>query len=663
MRRSITTLVLTTLAILALVAPRDGYAQCSNEGHEFYILFPSNYPGLEPRLRLFLTAHNQTTKVEILYGTATRDTVTVTSGNVTIVPLPNDPCHLTQSRAVSSVAGIYVHSLDSGTFSLYGLNRIQYTTDAYTGIPREALGMRYLAASYFHDDDPADGGPEVAVIATEDSTIVTFDIPGVTPNPTVVTLNKRQAYLLIDTADMTGGVITSNKPVAVFSGNQCTYVPAGVTACDHLVEQLLPTTSWGKLFHISPFTGRTPGGDLCRVIAEKNNTTVYIDGAQVANLAAGTYYETSISQPVELFVDSSVELVQYATGGNQNGQSGDPFMMLVPPVTQYLNEFTFSTPTDNDAYPENYVTVIAPVSLTAHVLLDGTAIGTLFTPITKHRSLEQFAVANIGISAGSHRVYYDTLPSQSERYSLMGYVYGWGNYDSYGYAGSVRLDSCPIPELCDLLSISDTCNAEHCSELTLSNSLQPEIIKSIEATLITPGSAVIVSAKGPWQPPPTHSAKSVSWTIPNPGLPKGKRDSLSICFYNPDRHPLDVRIDWLDASGRTICSDTVTEYCDTVMSDVRDANQTDNTISLLAYPDPASSEATIRFAFRHHEENVSLTLADILGRTVLMLANMETFEAGEHSLKANISTLPAGMYLFTLRSPKATATRALRVVR
>ncbi|XP_050396628.1 IgGFc-binding protein-like [Patella vulgata] len=42
----------------------------------------------------------------------------------------------------------------------------------------------------------------------------------------------------------TGALITSNKPVALLSGNKCSFIQS--SSCDHIVEMLPPTSEFGK---------------------------------------------------------------------------------------------------------------------------------------------------------------------------------------------------------------------------------------------------------------------------------------------------------------------------------------------------------------------------------------------------------------------------------
>eukprot|EP00058_Branchiostoma_floridae_P014878 XP_002600366.1 hypothetical protein BRAFLDRAFT_66599 [Branchiostoma floridae] len=100
-----------------------------------------------------------------------------------------------------------------------------------------------------------------------------------------------------------GTRITSNKPVTLMSGVQCANVPAGIGACDHLVEQIPPLDTWGKRFVTVPLAVRT-GGDIFRIVAARNGTTVNVTGHTIITRvlhsgetvdAAGSVYDSYVN--------------------------------------------------------------------------------------------------------------------------------------------------------------------------------------------------------------------------------------------------------------------------------------------------------------------------------------------------------------------------------
>jgi len=58
--------------------------------------------------------------------------------------------------------------------------------------------------------------------------------------------------------DITGMFINSSKPIAVYSGHACAFVPQGRFFCDHIVEQVPPVSELGRIHIVPPIIGRDP---------------------------------------------------------------------------------------------------------------------------------------------------------------------------------------------------------------------------------------------------------------------------------------------------------------------------------------------------------------------------------------------------------------------
>ena len=97
--------------------------------------------------------------------------------------------------------------------------------------------------------------------------------------------------------DLTGTRITSDKPIQVISGHQCSYVPYDEGACDHLEESMVPTESLSTNYVVTAPLIRPEDGDpfikgrMVRVIATEDDTSVSYDpmpqGAQTQLAKAG----------------------------------------------------------------------------------------------------------------------------------------------------------------------------------------------------------------------------------------------------------------------------------------------------------------------------------------------------------------------------------------
>ncbi len=137
---------------------------------------------------------------------------------------------------------------------MFGIPFEQFTADAYLALPCTVMAVdeyEYYGISY---NVGISRLPSVILlVACENGTVVKF-------HSSTITLNSMETYLIAsDTNDLTGTRITSSKPLSVFSGSDCAQVPRGRGSCDHLVEQVPPTVTWGSKFLVASLEGRSFG--------------------------------------------------------------------------------------------------------------------------------------------------------------------------------------------------------------------------------------------------------------------------------------------------------------------------------------------------------------------------------------------------------------------
>ncbi|MAS54435.1 MAG: hypothetical protein CMJ44_07395 [Pimelobacter sp.] len=357
---------------------------------------------------------------------------TVDPGEVTTIPIPSDR----EVLASGSITAQGVHVEADTDVTVYGLNQSDFTTDAFLGLPVDLLDTEYLILdapnTVFHDSDAAQFG----IVATQDNTEVTIQFNGeyggdTPPVAQFLTLAEGETFQWQNygsgTANLSGTSIVATAPVAVFAGNKCTNIPgtASVGACDHVVEQLFPESTWGTNFLSSPLATRT-GGDTFRMIAGSDATEVLLDGVPVATLDRGETYEAVIDGAHRWEATAPVMLAQYSNSSDFDGVVSDPFMMLVPPVEQFLSLYTVSTPPSGIG--NNFLNVVVANDAVGSVRLDGAPVETSnFTEI----GATGFSSAQLSVGIGQHRVVAD------DSFGLT--VYGFDEYDSYGYPGGLSL--------------------------------------------------------------------------------------------------------------------------------------------------------------------------------------------------------------------------------
>ena len=426
-------------------------SQPDSKGTDFWVMFKQNLGGVE--INLFITGDITTTGTVEVPGLAFSTTFSVTPGTVTTVPLPSTAI----TTLVDTVQDLGIHIVAQDEVTVYGLNRRQYTTDAFLALPTDILGTEHINLGYANTG--VVNATQFGLVAVEDGTSVEItpstNASGRTAGvPYTVNLNRGQTYLLRSTdappADLTGTTLISNNPIAVFGGHQCANIPQGATACDHLVEQLPPVSTWGTSFVTFPLATRT-AGDTFRVLASADNTTVSINGSAVATLNRGEFYETILTVPSNINADRAVLVAQYSNGTSFDGITSDPFEVIVPPFEQFLSGYTVTTP--ETGFNINFINIVVPNASVGAVLLDGSPVPAGdFTAIAG----TGFSGAAVEVDLGSHTV---NGPSP---FGIT--TYGFASADSYGYPGGLAL-----AEISNLTSLNLTpetstaaINTEHC---------------------------------------------------------------------------------------------------------------------------------------------------------------------------------------------------------
>lgn len=436
---AVVALVIALCSVSSEVWARDPeYIVKNSEGKEFWVCFMKNFRESasgqnskaqeQLKLQLFLTSSFDARARISIDGLRFDTTMTIRSNTVVNLSIPPSA----QLRAAETPERLAVHIVADTTISVYGLNNRYQTTDTYMGLPVQVLGTDYRVMGY--TKLAQDLLSQFSVIATQDSTQITI-VPTVATSgrrrantPFTVTLRKGDVYTVnalwesIGTGDLTGSRVMSNKPIAVFSGHSCAYVPQRVEACNHLVEQIPPTASWGKHFYMGTLKERSQY--TYRVVASEDDTKIFEDARLVAVLRAGEYFENlSVRRHLQITADRPVLLAQFSQGFKNGDSVGDPMMILVSPTQQFLREYRFATPINGEWH--HYINVVAPSTSIGEIRLNGRRIDTtIFTILGDSR----YSIAHVPVPFGTHVI------KGPEPFGLYSYGFGFGNdaYDAYG---------------------------------------------------------------------------------------------------------------------------------------------------------------------------------------------------------------------------------------
>ena len=259
--------------------------------------------------------------------------------------------------------------------------------------------------------------------------------------------------------DLTGTIVESSAPVAVFSGGERAIAPLGsgsVSAhpsgapsdwccTEHVEEQVFPTTAWGKDFVITRSPVRTDHAtwrepDIYRVMGDKDGTVVTTNlpaPNDTFTLGENEWVELSTDRSFVLSATEAVSIMQMLVSQDwvvswKSGHGGDPSMILYPSYEQYRDDYIFLVP---DTFSSNYVVISTPIGTT--VYLDGGDIaGDEFMRLCEYEEAgtiggQQYTAITCPVDGGTHTV------QSTQPVGIM--VYGYHSVGSYGYAGGSNL--------------------------------------------------------------------------------------------------------------------------------------------------------------------------------------------------------------------------------
>lgn len=423
--------------------------QSTTQGKEFWLSYGQN---------LTEAPHDNMLQVRIVATKPATVTLTFTEGGTETFNVAAGQVY-TRTFNAAEAAKVYsnatgksnksLHIVSDELITVFAINIVAVTTDATNVLPVTNYGKFYRHVSYKSIAGLGDG---YTVIAVEDNTQISEN------GNVVASLKRGEVYSkYVSGGDMTGTLITSDKPIAYFTTNTCVQVPNGTTACDCLFQQQVPVHSWGNKFLV-PVTKR--GKERVRVVASQNGTTITQTGGQVISgvgtgglvLNAGQFVELEVSLSgggCYIQSDKPVAVASFLTGLNFVGlayNNGDPAMAWVPPIEQTVMNVALApfAATGSSVLKEHYALIVtptttknattmrigneAPKSLTGGTWTDNAASGFSFysMPLTDLKATYYFenaaGLSVMGYGLGSYESYYYLAASSARQLNPAFYI-------------------------------------------------------------------------------------------------------------------------------------------------------------------------------------------------------------------------------------------------
>ena len=239
---------------------------------------------------------------------------------------------------------------------------------------------------------------------------------------------------LFSIADLTGSRIKSTKVVAVWGGHEEAVI--GYTkdnkydscCAEHLEEQLLPVSSWGKTYYLPKTKPRGVEPDEWLIMAAlpgtKLKTTPSVPGLDGATLGPGQVAKAFTTESFKLEANGPVQVAQFLVSQQQTDDfTGDPTMLVHPSLEHLRSDYFILTPV---GYKTNWVSVVRPKDLQV-----------------KHNGVAIAASAFSAIGDGAWELAYVEVKPGQQRFEAEAAfalsVYGYGPATAYGYPGGMTL--------------------------------------------------------------------------------------------------------------------------------------------------------------------------------------------------------------------------------
>ena len=263
----------------------------TTEGTDFWLTFGQNGGYVQPdyvNLQIRIVAKDHQTSVTIFFTNSGTHIDTVIEARQVFTHVLSNMEKTAVYNNATGITNKSVHITSAMPVTVYALNQLSASADATNILPVTALGTEYYQISYIgyslYD--------AYAVIATEDNTEV------YPKNAPAISLNRGDVYYKVNSSDMTGDYISSNKPIAHFT---LALYPGIFGGGDHFFQQMAPVHVWGKNFFV-PVSH--PVHDVVRIVISQNNTKITqvggiirsVGGSQtnLENLQAGQFVELEV---------------------------------------------------------------------------------------------------------------------------------------------------------------------------------------------------------------------------------------------------------------------------------------------------------------------------------------------------------------------------------
>lgn len=328
-------------------------------------------------------------------------------------------------------------------------------------LPSSAWDKNYVAVNV---SPSSAGNPSMNIVAREDGTIATITpsapilagggIPArTTGQPLALTLRAGQHVQITQATELTGSVITSNKPIGFMAGHQCMNMPSTASFCDHGEQMIPPVRALSHKYVGVMYRPRVAAetSTFWRLVGAVDGTqltwSTNVGGPMTLNKGQSVVFPTGTPFVVESQdKDHPFMLFNYMTGSSHvQAGYGDPDFVLTVPPAQYMKQYVFFA---DPTYPETNLVIVRARDASQQfreVTLDCRGAVTGWQPVGA-----DYEFARVDLMTGNFAPVGNCSTGRHEIRSAAPFglwVWGWGTPNttsdtrnvSYGYPGGMNV--------------------------------------------------------------------------------------------------------------------------------------------------------------------------------------------------------------------------------
>uniref|UniRef100_A0A3Q1GW32 Fc gamma binding protein n=1 Tax=Acanthochromis polyacanthus TaxID=80966 RepID=A0A3Q1GW32_9TELE len=342
-------------------------------GREFALSFMQNYvPRYDsPRFQLYITAVQANAKVTVQVPPLRfKQEKALNAGEGVTITLPNSVEMYDSKKSPNTV-----HIEASADVTVISYNYKLYTADTTVVYPTNQWGTEYFI--FTPGGTPRATYKEFSVTNGKESNRVEISPQGQIKfqgriysngNKMVIDLQPYESVQLQSSYELTGTRVSSQHPVAVFTGHTCTWK---FSKCNHVFEQLMPVSSWGSSFIVPPLSFQTKYDSIYLQASQPTKITVqYGNRKEDFTLTRGQTKELRSQSPEALFIqaDRGIQVLMLFNGVRLNWiQCYDPFLMTILSTDRFCSSYSLEA---LEGF-ENKALIVTQTSAIAAVQIDG----------------------------------------------------------------------------------------------------------------------------------------------------------------------------------------------------------------------------------------------------------------------------------------------------